>query len=426
MPPAQELSKRDLTLSYLPPKRNHQKRKRKIIGPNDLIPETVPLNDVRRSVPKVFSQLTSRAEFNEVRSQLEKLVESDDVTLIASTIENENLFGPVYREMKGLDAVSKFIATYFSAIPDCVLSFSNLHFFKRKNNESELHTQFSLSGCVTFNVVIDNAEQVGDLKSAVEVLQGLNGFNGADPDAEPDAEPENSENADEEEEEEESPQEKRPRLNEEEGSIGDDSSSAVKSVQSSNAEMSTSELLEMNQRKLEERQRKKRILVGEQVLFVDADEDASSYRNMIIASESTNYQLENRDQARSFFTTGTWNFFFNKDKKIYKMEARYSARKTAESARYDSIQQLTSSSANAGADSGAPSSNNSVDGHAEIPRSCSSDSQSHGSIGVSLIAVSSVPAAPTLSSLPLLAQQSSANDEDIIQAAVPESVALES
>lgn len=357
-----ELTKHELTLMYLPPKRNHNRRKKKVLGPNDLAPETVPLNDVRRTYPSVFASLTSRAGLEEMRAQFSKIVAGDDFTLVVTTVEGENPFGPVYREMKGLEAAIKFMSAYFQAVPDCIVHHTNLQFFKRKNGESVLKTDFTIGGCMAFKVVVDNADQVDDFRSAVEGLQGLqsavqtgeqedDGQDGDNGDDNDDGTESNEEAVAEEEshanssfqDADEQPR-KRQRPNH---ALGSSSSSIASHTtpDESKSYSETSEIDAMSLRRLEEERerlaKKKRVEVGDTEVMIDADEDASAYRNMLITSDSTNYQLGQRTEGRTFSTGGKMIFYMNKDKKLVKIDAQYSAQKTMDSCKYDSLNDLS-------------------------------------------------------------------------------------
>lgn len=354
-----ELSKHELTLMYLPPKRNHNRRKKKVLGPNDLAPETVPLNDIRRTYPSVFASLTSRAGLEEMRAQFSKIVAGDDFTFVVTTLEGENPFGPVYREMKGLEAAIKFMSAYFQAVPDCIVHHTNLQFFKRKNGESVLKTDFTIAGCMAFKVVVDNADQVDDFKSAVEGLQGLQ--SAIQPGQEDDGPGEDSDGGDESNEEDNQAAEEdshanssfqdpdeQPRKRQRPNNVLGSSSSSIASHTTPDESKSYSESSEIDAlslRRLEEERerlaRKKRVEVGDTEVMIDADDDASAYRNMLIASDSTNYQLGQRTEGRTFSTGGKMIFYMNKDKKLVKIDAQYSAKKTVDSCKYDSLNDLS-------------------------------------------------------------------------------------
>eukprot|EP01033_Poteriospumella_lacustris_P018098 gene18098-12986_t len=286
-----------------------------------------------------------------MRAQFSKIVAGDDFTFVVTTVEGENPFGPVYREMKGLEAAIKFMSAYFQAVPDCIVHHTNLQFFKRKNGESVLKTDFTIAGCMAFKVVVDNADQVDDFKSAVEGLQGLQSAVQAGQEGDDQGEDNGDDNDDgtESNEEEAADEEsransslqdadeqprKRPRPNHALGS----SSSSIASHTTPDESKSYTETSEIDATSLrrheEERQRlakKKRVEVGDTEVMIDADDDASAYRNMLITSDSTNYQLGQRTEGRTFSTGGKMIFYMNRDKKLVKIDAQYSAKKTMDS-----------------------------------------------------------------------------------------------
>lgn len=362
-----ELTKHELTLMYLPPKRNHNRRRKKVVGPNCLVSETVPLNDVRRTYPAVFASLTSRASLDEIRTQFSKIVAGEDFTFVITTLEGENPFGPVYRENKGLEASIRFLAAYFQAVPDCIVTHSNMKFYKRKNGESILKTNFTITGCMAFKVLVNNAEQVDDFKCAVQGLQVLQ--SAFQPTSEHDDSIESAEESDDYEDDEDESVEKvqttfdddcdnndnsrankRARLN-------DDAIPDCSSSESLHSSMHTKSIVTdasskidaglILRQKMEERDilsRKKKVAVGDTEVLIDADDDEDVYRNMLITSESTSYQLGQRTEGRTFSTGGKMIFYMNKDKKLVKIDAQYSAKKTLESCKYDSLNDIPNGS----------------------------------------------------------------------------------
>jgi hypothetical protein len=322
-----QLSKHELTLLYLPPKRNQQRRRKKRFGPTDLVPETVPLNDIRRTYPTIFSSLTTRATVEEIRSQFGKIVADDeDFSFVVRTEEEENPFGPVYRENKGLEASIKFLSAYFLAIPDCIFTYTSLQFYKRKNGESVLKTEFMITGCMAFKVLVENVEKTDDFKGAVEGLQGLQSASSEirnDQDHQGYSE-DDSNDVFEDEDEVESPQNKRRRVDTESAKIDycDNSTSVSLS--------STASI------------KKKKVNVGDTEVMIDEHDDECTYKSMIITSDASNYKLGHRLEGRSFSTSGKMIFYMNKDKKLIKLDAQYSVTKTLESSKYDSLAELTS------------------------------------------------------------------------------------
>jgi hypothetical protein len=124
-----------------------------------LIQETIPLNDVRRSYPRMIEAILNRG-LEDCESKLRNIctADADSFLLVLSAIEKVNPFGPVYQEVHGIGAASRYLNAYLSAIPDAVFAISESKFFKRLPG-SEIHCNFTFSGSVIHRIVVDGDEK---------------------------------------------------------------------------------------------------------------------------------------------------------------------------------------------------------------------------------------------------------------------------
>jgi hypothetical protein len=162
-------------LIYIPPPRKPYERKKKKKFPIDgFSPETVPLGDIRRTYPKLLEQMIHRADIDSIIKRLKKMVAlEDEFILTISCVENENSFGPIYREFIGIKAAANFLHIQSQTIPDQVLLIESMKFFKHKSQHSQIRCDLVYAGCLVYKMIIEYPEVAIDFNLAVIGLQGL-------------------------------------------------------------------------------------------------------------------------------------------------------------------------------------------------------------------------------------------------------------
>lgn len=93
-------------------------KKRRKRDKYELIPDTLAINDCRRSYHKIFDAIMGLNEF-EVKKVLSRIVaDPANFVLVVSAIEDQNPFGPVYIELRGLgESLPRVIPYKSSASP---------------------------------------------------------------------------------------------------------------------------------------------------------------------------------------------------------------------------------------------------------------------------------------------------------------------
>ena len=324
---------------------------------NQLVQETIPLNDIRRTYPHLVQTMLNRGQVDDCESKLSSICVTDSsFLLIINAAEKENPFGPIYQEIHGIQAASRCINAYFSAIPDSVFNISESKFYKRSIG-SEIHCTFSFSGSIIHRIVIEDLEQMHDISNAIMGLQTLaqvaidreylptnEGIITEDsPEVDDDASNDPQCNQDRKEDEcDDTPE--APSDTPSTASSHEDS----ESFQSKNRTMSDSSLspsqpteigmkrrYSIDQQELVVPTGKKRLSVGEVDFFVDKDDDFASCDQLVIATSKTKFKIGERMlSARSFSTGGKIVFTLNTDKRVQKLEVTYSSRQATQSSKY--------------------------------------------------------------------------------------------
>lgn len=290
-----EMSKRDQTNFWLPPKRSagRKKRKRQPLF-SELVAETVPLNDIRRSYAGILQSVLNRSNCEEILGLFESIAASPtDFLTIVRSAESENPNGPVYREMQGIESTARCFAAYAESMPDVIASVTLKSFYKRRKGDSEVHCRISYAGSVTKKVVVENPEQTADISSAISGLNSLGTT-----------------------------------------STFDQSSTFVQRINSTESiEIATL------QSTSSDGQGKVEIPVGETDIVIHSHEDPEPYKSMFIASQKTRFRVAETvlPQARSFQTSGTMILSCNTAKKVCKVEIIYSSQEATKSSKYTEV-----------------------------------------------------------------------------------------
>lgn len=326
---------------------------------NQLVQETIPLNDIRRTYPRLVEALLNRGQVDDIESKLSSICINDSsFLLIINAIEKENPFGPIYQEIHGIQAASRCINAYFSAIPDSVFAILDSKFYKRSTG-SEIHCNYSFSGSIIHRIVIEDIEQTMDINNAIVGLQTLaqvaldreylptsDGINAAEEmeDEETTNEPidvQNQEsNEDESDELQENPTDSTPSpTSNTDADSPPNSQKESESTPSSSAnipnESGNKRRFSFDQQELVVPTGKKRLSVGEVDFFVDKNDNFVACDQLIIATNKTKFKIGERMQSsRSFTTNGKIIFSLNADKRVQKLEVTYSSKLATQSSKY--------------------------------------------------------------------------------------------
>jgi hypothetical protein len=301
--PGLQMSKREETNSWLPPKKSSSRKKRKLQPTaNELVAETVPLNDIRRTYPNIVRSILNCSNNEEILSYLSKIFASDtDFLAIVRSAESENPNGPVYREVQGIHTTARCFAAYAESMPDAVCTVSLSSFLKKRKGDSEIHCKLTYAGSVTYKVIVENLEQVADISSAV---MGLNALGSTSKD-----------------------------------DIAMKTTVEVDVYKATN--YTSSDSFDQNEAK------KNKIEVGETDILIDVREDPEPYKTMFIATQDTQFRVAQTvlTKARSFQTSGSVVLYCNKDKKVQKIEIVYSSQESSRSSKYTEVSALLSKTA---------------------------------------------------------------------------------
>lgn len=321
-----------------------QKTKKKS---NQLVQETIPLNDIRRTYPRLIETIMNRGQVEDCENKLSSIcVKDSSFLLIISAIEREHPYGPIYQEIHGIEAAAKCINAYFSAIPDSVFAIVDSKFYKKPIG-SEIHCNFSFSGSVIHRIVIEDIEQMNDISNAILGLQTL-----AQVAIDREYLPTTGSTDTTKEQHDFKDTDRKHNIittaidgqpNNEDGpptdiispatSSNQDSSSQTHEMESSNIGMKRH--YSIDQQPLVIPTGKKRLSVGELDFFVDKDDNFISCDQLIIATNKTKFKIGERMQSsRSFTTNGKITFTLNADKLVQKLEVTYSSRTATQSSRY--------------------------------------------------------------------------------------------
>lgn len=299
------MSKREETNSWLPPKKLSGRRKRKRQPTaNELVAETVPLNDIRRTYPNIIQLILNSSNRDEIITLLGEIAASDlDFLAVIRTFETENPNGPVYRETQGICSTARCFAAYAESMPDLVGTITLVSFLKKRNGDSEIRCRLTYAGSVTYNVVVENPEQVADISSAA---MGLNALGSGS------------------------------NLNKDEEATAEMKVVEVDIERSSNASIS----FDRN----EPNTKKSKVQAGETEIVIDSHEDPEPYKTMFIATRETRFRVGPivLTKARSFQTSGSIVLYCNKEKKVRKMEIVYSSQESSKSSKYTEVAALLS------------------------------------------------------------------------------------
>lgn len=143
---------------------NLKNKKRKRM--TELKTETIPLNDVRRSYPRIFATMMNRCQTEDMAARLAAIADSQHFTFVFHNTGLHDACAPKYREIRGIDATARFLGVFFQTTPDSIFLMKDHQFYKRSNS-SQIHCSFELSGSIIYQMIVSNAAV------SVNSIQGL-------------------------------------------------------------------------------------------------------------------------------------------------------------------------------------------------------------------------------------------------------------
>lgn len=145
----------------------------------NLVVETVPLNDIRRTYCKRFEDMVNNANIADSYRPISEICVNPDKLTVCIYCEDYPMHSePVYREFQSLMTMNKFFTTRMQSIPDAVFVVDKSQIFKSVHNKkkrkgSEMHLYFRFTGSVISEIVWRNAETSLEMNFAVNSLSSL-------------------------------------------------------------------------------------------------------------------------------------------------------------------------------------------------------------------------------------------------------------
>lgn len=150
----------------------NKKRKRNV---HELKAETIPLNDVRRSYPRIFGTLMNRGQTEDIAQRLASIADPQSFVFVMHCKDLHDTVAPRYRELKGIDCAARFLGIFFQTTPDSIFVMRDHQFYKRSTS-SQIHCNFELMGSIIYQMNIQNATcLVQSISSMVEKVGADNG-----------------------------------------------------------------------------------------------------------------------------------------------------------------------------------------------------------------------------------------------------------
>lgn len=135
---------------------DHSKNKKRKRNLQELKAETIPLNDARRSYPRIFATMMNRCQTEDIAHRLSAIADTQNFIFIFQNKDIHDHICPKYRELRGIDCTSRFLGVLFQTTPDSIFVMKDYQFYK-KSTSSQIHCNFELTGSSIYQMVIQNA-----------------------------------------------------------------------------------------------------------------------------------------------------------------------------------------------------------------------------------------------------------------------------
>eukprot|EP00981_Chlorochromonas_danica_P008028 scaffold1945_cov181-Ochromonas_danica.AAC.23 len=135
---------------------DHSKNKKRKRNLQELKAETIPLNDARRSYPRIFATMMNRCQTEDIAHRLSAIADTQNFIFILQNKDIHDHICPKYRELRGIDCTSRFLGILFQTTPDSIFVMKDYQFYK-KSTSSQIHCNFELTGSSIYQMVIQNA-----------------------------------------------------------------------------------------------------------------------------------------------------------------------------------------------------------------------------------------------------------------------------
>lgn len=120
----------------------------------------IPSDDVRRQYAVVFAEGFNSMDKNGLRDLLYKYANPECVAVYKYVGNPNPLYGPVYCQLVGLDAIANYWTAIFSAVPDSVFEMQENKLRALPSGYCAIVMKFIFSGTKIFRISADNHESV--------------------------------------------------------------------------------------------------------------------------------------------------------------------------------------------------------------------------------------------------------------------------